>query len=144
MSTIIPLEKEECFALNDWAMLHPICKTRLFHIANEGKTSYHYGKELKRMGKKPGVSDYFLAYPCNGYSGLWIEMKRNKKYSPSEIKCWDHQLEFLKSNIQVGYSGSFAFGAEEAINIIKDYLKGNVICLRLTPLMPLQLNKKAA
>ncbi|MHB9161388.1 MAG: hypothetical protein ACYC6W_10985 [Nitrosotalea sp.] len=122
MSTTIPLEDEECIVFYEWAQYHPICRNYLIHIANEGKTSFNYGKKLKKMGKKAGVCDYFLAYPSNGYHGLWIEMKRNKKYTLSQIKTWDLQYDFMKNMLEVNYLAQVTYGAQEAISLIKKYL----------------------
>lgn len=132
MSTkYVPLEEEECFNLIQWGSLHPICKDHLIHIANEGKTSFFYGKKLKKMGKKPGVSDYFLSYPCHGKSGLWIEMKRHKYYTFSQRKEWSNQINFLRQMKSIGYSSFIAFGFNQAINIITAYLNNQDIDIKM-------------
>jgi hypothetical protein len=112
-------EAQEGKLLKSWADYHPICKNHLIHIANESKTSWQNGKSLKDQGKKKGVSDYFLAYPAGGKSGLWIELKRSNK-SLSRLSA--EQAEWLATCERVGYSTSVAYGADEAIQKINEYL----------------------
>lgn len=120
-STKMPcaLEAEEGKALKDWSDYHPICKDHLIHIANESKTSWQNGRSMKAQGKKKGVSDYFLAYPCGDKHGLWIELKRRVK---SLSKLSIEQAEWLSKCEDVGYGACVAYGAEEAIHAIKKYL----------------------
>lgn len=121
MKRIIPLESQEAKTFKSWADYHPIAKHQLIHIANECKTSYQNGKHLKDMGKKKGVSDYFLAYPSNGKAGLWIELKRVCK-SVSRITL--EQAEWLARCERHGYATFVAYGAEQAIKAVEDYCNG--------------------
>ena len=93
----------------------------LFHIPNEGKRSPRTGAELKRLGLKPGVPDLFLAVPrpINGvpWGGLFIEMKVNNN------KCTENQKKWIRNLLQYGYQVKVAYSADEAINIIKEYLE---------------------
>lgn len=98
------------------AMLNPICREYLMHIANERKASIHYGRLLKMLGVKAGVSDLFLAYPSKVYHGYWIELK-----APGN-KPTDKQLEFMHKMRKVGYASNWFDDWEKAWKSIEDYL----------------------
>lgn len=76
------------------------------------------------MGLRSGVSDLFIYYPTKSFHGLWLEVKRNKNYSPSERKTdtWIAQEEFIRLVKSVGYAGYFCYGFEDGKNIIESYL----------------------
>ena len=122
---LVPLESEEAKTLVEWSRYHTIAKDHLIHIANETKTSPQNGKHLRDMGKRKGVSDYFLAYPVRRidgkgyYGGLWIELKRSCKKSS---KLTQEQAEWLSKCERVGYATKVAYGASEAIKSIEEYL----------------------
>lgn len=113
----IGTEAKEQIAFMQWLQLqHPHVYDCTFHIPNERKCSSIYGKFLKLMGVKSGVSDLFIGLSKGGYHGLFIEMKTKKGLKqPSQIKF----IEKMRSN---GYAASFAFGLEEAMSLINWYL----------------------
>lgn len=76
------------------------------------------------MGLRAGVSDLLIYYPTRSYHGLWIEVKRNKIYTKSEIltATWIAQQEFIDNVKSVGFAGHFCYGWEDAKNIIDNYL----------------------
>lgn len=91
----------------------------LFHIPNGGGRSKREGMILKAMGVKPGVSDLFLPAPVTGKgSGLWVEMKVPGGSIGSDQWKW---ISAMRKN---GYRAVVAFGWEEAVAVIKDYLGG--------------------
>lgn len=92
-------------------------KLPFYHIANERKCSFAYGNLLKRMGVTKGISDIFMprSNPNKTFKGLFIELKAGKnKPTPS-------QIEFINNIISEGYAGHVAYGADEAIAIIKAF-----------------------
>lgn len=91
----------------------------MFAIPNGGKRNKITAMNLKRTGVKSGVPDIMLAIPKNGYSGLFIEMKRAKgaKVSPS-------QKEWIDRLTASGYGCSICKGYDEAVNVVMSYLKG--------------------
>lgn len=109
-------ETSHCYALMDWAALHPVCKDFLFHIENERKCSVVQGWIRKRKGVKKGVVDYFLAYPSQGFHGFWFEMKVKGKKLTLEQKEW---LDLMHS---VGYKIGCYFSWLDAVIALKDYL----------------------
>ena len=62
----------------------------LFAIPNGGARHIKTARELKAEGVRKGVPDLFLAYPHNGYSGLFIEMKKRYggRVSPEQKAYW--------------------------------------------------------
>ncbi len=124
-----PLEHVEQNALSQWLSLHPILKEFYFKTNNEGRRSALQGMRLKKTGLRPGVSDIFIFYPTKAYSGLFLEVKRNKKYTPSERSSdtWVAQQKFIDTVKSVGYAGSFCYGWTDGAQIIERYLRENII-----------------
>ncbi len=85
------------------------------HIANERQCSVQIGLMLKRMGVVRGVSDIFMPRGNGKKSGLWIELK-TKTGRPSSA-----QLDFISKMIDENYAAFVAYGANEAILIIKAF-----------------------
>lgn len=115
-------ETHEGYALIDWwdrSNYAPHIKRNwLFHIANGGSRHPLEAMSLKRQGVRAGISDYQLVYPKDGYHGLWIELKKRKGG-----RLTKEQKEWLDNMVLLGYSAHVANGADEAIAIIKGYLR---------------------
>ncbi len=89
------------------------------HFANERRCSIQQGRTLKRMGVKKGVADFFLAVPSGNSHGLWIELKTGKgRLSPEQIK-------FLERKSSRGFIAVAVWGFDDAVEVIKTYLKNN-------------------
>lgn len=116
MPTSTPTETQEQIAFMDWVRLQPNIHPYCIHIANQRRANLAYGRLLKRMGVRAGVSDIFIAMPRNGACGLWIEFKRSKGGVIS-----DEQRTWLCRMLDVGYSAKIAHGCDEAIAIVKTY-----------------------
>lgn len=87
------------------------------HFANERRCSIQQGRLLKRMGVKKGVADFFLAYPIDGYIGLWIELKVGNNKPTKE------QMHFLARKSSRGYACMVSNGEEATKEFILNYLK---------------------
>lgn len=110
-------ESLEQMAVIEWiCKQHPWLREYTMAIPNERKTSKLWGYVLKLLGLLPGASDLFIAWPTLKYSGFFLEMK-TKKGRPTKL-----QLDFLYRMKKVGYQGAVAYGADEAISMIKEYL----------------------
>jgi hypothetical protein len=116
---MISSEHNEQVALVNWAQFHPIAKHYMIAIPNGGLRNVIVAAKLKKEGVRAGVSDLFMAYPCHGKSGLWIEMKSSKKGRLSES-----QKQWMSIMEGVGYSCSVCYGFEQAVEAINLYLKG--------------------
>ena len=90
----------------------------LYHVPNGGKRDVATAARLKAAGVKRGVPDIALDVPKGKYHGLRIELKYGKnKPTPQQQEWLDHLNE-------CGYKAVVCYGAEEAIAVIKEYLKG--------------------
>lgn len=111
-----PSETSIHLAVMEWVRLHPKLSPYVLHIPNESKRSPRYGKLLKDMGMRKGVSDLFIALPRNGYHGAWIEIKSDiGKVSPEQFK-------FIEEMKEVGYYCAVTVGVDQTIETIKWYL----------------------
>ncbi len=98
-----------------WVRLHPILKGLVLHFPNEGRRSERFGRLLKDLGMRPGVSDLLIAMPRHGFGGAWIELKSiNGILSPL-------QKEFLEDMSQQNYFTSVCWSVDEAIQTISWY-----------------------
>ena len=88
----------------------------IYHVPNGGSRNRIEAANLKRQGVKAGVPDLCLPVPKNGYHGLYIEMKFGKN------KTTKDQEEWLKRLSQYGYKTAVCYGAEEAREVIKEYI----------------------
>lgn len=89
----------------------------LFAIPNGGKRAIKTARELKAEGVRKGVPDLFLAYPHNGYSGLFIEMK--KRYGGRVSPEQKAYIEALRGR---GYAVVVCKGCDEAFDALTAYL----------------------
>lgn len=89
----------------------------MFHVPNEGGAKPIRGAILKGQGVVPGIPDYFLAVPRNGYHGLFIELKR-KTGKPSEL-----QKEMIEQFSRQNYATCICFSFDEAVKLVDGYLK---------------------
>lgn len=88
----------------------------LHHCPNGGSRNKVEAAKLKQMGVKAGIPDLHLPVQKGEYTGLYIEMK----YGEGRIEKM--QREFLKAAAGYGNYCVVCYGAEEAINVIRDYL----------------------
>lgn len=95
-----------------------ICRNYFFAIPNGGFRNKREAKNLVLQGVKKGVSDYFLAYPCSGFFGLWIELKRNY----GRAKPTEAQKKWISDMISFGYDAKVCWGHQEAYQKIMEYL----------------------
>lgn len=100
-----------------WVRAHPIASKYIIHIGNGGYRTKTEAVRLKQIGVRPGVSDYFLAYPKNGLSGLWVEMKR-KALTVVSVE----QRKWIAAMVEQKYEAVVAYGHQDAIQQIKNYL----------------------
>ena len=121
---LIPTENQEQRALVKWLSYHPVLRNFYLKLNNEGKRSEAQGWNLKLMGLRPGASDLLIFYPTNQFHGLFLEVKRNRKYTPAEklSPTWEAQTKFLEMVKSVGYEGKVCYGFIDGKHIIEQYL----------------------
>lgn len=100
----------------EWVRLHPMLKRLVIHFPNEGPRTLRFGKLLKDMGMRAGVSDLFIAMASHGFNGAWIELKSEKGIISSS------QKEFLNDMSQQNYFTAVCWSIDEAINTISWYV----------------------
>jgi hypothetical protein len=116
-----PTESQEQAAFIQWCELAGYPYNLIFAIPNGSHKSPATAAKFKREGLKSGVPDLFLPWAAIAYFGLFIEMKRKSGSSTSaEQKAWKEKLE------TEGYAHVFAYGADEAIDYIKQYVRGEL------------------
>ena len=81
-------------------------------------------KREKKAGMKVGWPDLSLSIPSEQYHGLYIEMKKQGGV-PSDLS--DEQKFYIESIHALGYCCVWCAGADEAIEVIKDYLANKII-----------------
>ena len=118
-----PLESLEQAALFAYAGMQARNDPRwglLFAIPNgTAASSMAEAMKAKREGRKKGVPDIFLATACRGWNGMFLEMKRQGGV-PSD--CSPEQKEWLARLTEAGYRAVVAFGWEDAVKQIQEYL----------------------
>lgn len=117
MKIVYPKEDAEQIRLAIWLTQQGI---RFTASANGAKRSLPYALKLKRMGLSPGFPDIEIPFPSGSYHGLYIELKREKGGRPSDSqKGW---IDYLNEK---GYFATFAYGFDEAKEIVLHYLSFN-------------------
>ena len=90
----------------------------MYHIPNEAKRSVVDGRIQNAMGRKKGVPDICIPVARGGFHGLYIELKSLTGKPTQEQKQW------LKTLTSEGYRATICYGAAQAIEEIKNYMKG--------------------
>lgn len=112
-----PEQVEHINVVNWFNFQFPELSEDFHHFANERKCSIQHGRTLKRMGVKKGVSDFFLAFPLDGYHGFWLELKVGKN------KLTEEQKQFMKRKTERGYLCAACWGFESAKELFLTYLR---------------------
>ena len=95
--------------------LYPVLKW-LYAIPNGGERNKAVAARLKAEGVKSGVSDLCLPVRAQGYSGLYIEMKKPGGKESKE------QKEFGAFVSDQGFCYKLCMTWEEAVEVLKWYL----------------------
>jgi hypothetical protein len=125
----IPLEREECASLLQWAAVTKHQGVRLSDVlilipngqllAGTPKERSIAMMRMKKLGFRVGASDYFLPIAVKPHHGLWLEMKRTSKGVLAEA-----QLQFAADMRAQGYFAVVCVGWEQAVTQITRYLHG--------------------
>ncbi len=98
------------------------CLAFMFSSQAGVKMSAITARNAKLTGMKAGTPDIYLPYPNSKYSGLWIEMKRPKTTKSPKGVLSNEQKKWLEYLNKVGYRAIVAYGYEEAVAELKNYL----------------------
>lgn len=125
-------EDATCIALMRWAAHKRLPEWDTFlpgerlsdymiHIPNGGRRNKREAGRLKKMGVKPGVSDYMIPIACGMYHGMWLEIKRKDgRVSPAQ-KDWMEKMARQRRYVAVAYS------LQEAIDKIEHYFSQQAV-----------------
>lgn len=113
---LIPTEHQEQCRVIDWCNAHPIANC-IFAIPNGSHKSQAMAAKFQREGLRKGVPDLFIPLARGKWHGLFIEMKRVKGSVTSP-----DQIDYINLLIDNGYRAQICHGADEAINLIAEYL----------------------
>lgn len=93
-------------------------------LSGERLKSPAQAARAKAQGNIPGIPDIFFAHARLGYHGLFIEMKRpaNKAIGVAKGTVSAEQKAMLAALNDAKYLAVVAYGAEEAMNILRDYM----------------------
>lgn len=119
MNNNVPNEYQECNWLFQWAELQPHLNGLLIKICNEGVRSPRQAYQLRAIGLRPGVPDYLLPLANDTYHSLWIEMKRRDKRKTAKDP---RQNDWIAKLQKIGHYATYAFGWDDAKDIIERYL----------------------
>jgi hypothetical protein len=117
MSRYTTEDREACALMGRMEWQYPELYDLAFHVPNETRTHISTAVKLKKMGVKAGVPDYFLAVPVGRYHGLWIELK-----APDQGCLSKAQKHWMTKLVNQGYAATVAYGADDAIWVISEYL----------------------
>jgi len=123
----VPSESLEQQAVIEWfrrtyPQLHLIAYPSGMWFGHSDKLKYALINKAKREGWLSGVSDLFLCHSDGQHHGLWLEMKKQGATASSVSK---QQKQWLVDMEKAGYVAKWAYGAERAKDIIKDYINSN-------------------
>ena len=127
---LTPLEGAEQAVVIRWCLWHESRWPELrwlFAVPNGEKRPKVTAAILKGQGVKPGVPDLILPVPRGPYHGLAIEMKRVKGRGPTE-----EQELWLDGLAGMGWRTQTCWGADEAIDLIRQYMSQPAIQLPAT------------
>lgn len=94
----------------------PLLYKYLFALEHGGSRHLLEAKNLKKVGVKEGLPDYFFIYPSNEYIGLFLEFKANNNTQTKK------QKEFFELARGVGYKCVVVKLADEALNVVTEYI----------------------
>jgi len=111
-------EHEEQVNLINWCDAHHDHRVRSIYAHMNGvRTTIGAAMKAKAEGARAGIPDLFLPIGSNGFFGLYLEMKRLKGGTLSDV-----QRKRMFALSQSGYECVRANGAEEAKLAIEEYL----------------------
>lgn len=110
----VPTEDEEQMTLVQWMSYNNIPH---FHIPNGTNKTFWQAKRFKKLGLKSGIPDLMIPVAKGKFHGLFVEMKRKKKYNISPT-----QQYWLDKLNEYGYLAVACAGFMEAKKVIWDYL----------------------
>lgn len=118
---LIPTEHQEAVKFVEWLKYHPSIWEASQTSANQAICYSHAGtrQKLAAEGLKAGEPDFNIRIMKNGYGGLFIELKKTSDLGKPLRNEQKDMHNILRKN---GYAVFVAYGADECIEIVKNYL----------------------
>lgn len=116
---------EQVFIFDYFERKHPDIYELLHATPNGGKRSKATAGKMKAEGQKKGYPDMSLDKACGIYHGMRIELKEPNGKAPTK-----EQIAWMRRLREEGYYVVLAYGAEQAITAILEYMslkKGEAI-----------------
>ena len=112
-------EHEQQKLVFKWAEKYPEIYKTMFAVPNGGLRNKSVAIKLKQEGVKSGIPDIQICLMRKGKGGMFIELKTQKgRVSPT-------QQDWIKRLNDNGYHAIVAYGYEQAIQEIKNYVFDN-------------------
>lgn len=92
----------------------------IFATPNQAPRSFAQANYMRAEGLRAGVPDVFVAVPCGGFPGLWIEFKCPGKKQTEAQQQWFERLR------KVGYLCEVVYSATDATELVRNYFMGNI------------------
>lgn len=116
----------QCACVRWMAEEHPEYEPYFWATPNGGYRAKATARAMKAEGMKAGVPDLQLAYPAQGYHGLFIEMKKSEAGKNGKLvkkgttsKAQRRRMDALS---KAGYKCCLCYSFEQFKNIIREYL----------------------
>ena len=119
----IASEYQECKAFWQYCQCHPMLRDHMIKNVNEGIREVWYARALLATGLRPGLPDYHYPVPNSSYHGLWLEFKRSDK---RHAKKNPEQVLWIERLNKIGHYASYAYGCDDAIEILNSYLANTI------------------
>lgn len=142
-------EHSEQVALMQWVAIEGrrhFDQLRLLHaIPNGGDRRPHVGAKMKAEGVKSGVPDLYLPVAtrsadgrgagCDGFNGLYIEMKTPKAFRMKNNNCSPAQTQWHTDLLAEGYAVAVTAGWQAAVWVLVLYLRNQLSMPEEGPLL---------
>lgn len=92
----------------------------IFATPNQAPRSFAQANYMRAEGLRAGVPDVFVAVPCGGHPGLWIEFKCPGKKQTEAQEQWFQRLR------KAGYLCEVVYSAIEANELVNNYFLGKI------------------
>lgn len=110
-------ERAQKLAFMRWVGLNKSIRPFVFAIEHGGSRNVLEASNLRKIGVRAGIPDYFFMHPNSKYHGLWIEFKAGKN------KLTKEQEEFFNLAKNVNYKCVVVWNWADAVKEIQEYIK---------------------
>jgi len=115
-------EYQECLYFFQWSQLQHFGQY-LIKIVNEGTRTPKQAYQLRSIGMRAGLPDYYLPLPNAHWAGLWLEMKRRDR---QRMVRDPRQDDWIAKLLKIGHYATYAYGWDEAASITTRYLSNQL------------------